>query len=117
MTMTTDVRPSKKSGRPPSPPKHGPNGKAPFDLNNLLYALQSMKVGDFSVRMAGDQLGIEGKIADAFNEIVAANERMAKQLEKVGQVVGREGNTRQRLRLRPFGGCPGGGGGPAPNRL
>ena len=78
MTVTTDVRRPKKSGRPPSPPKHGPNGKAPFDLNNLLYALQAMKVGDFSVRMAGDQLGIEGKIADAFNEIVAANERMAK---------------------------------------
>jgi HAMP domain-containing protein/CheY-like chemotaxis protein/signal transduction histidine kinase len=105
MTMTTDVRGSKKSGRPPSPPKHGPNGKAPFDLNNLLYALQAMKVGDFSVRMAGDQLGIEGKIADAFNEIVAANERMAKQLEKVGQVVGREGNTRQRLRLGLSGGA------------
>src|SRR5947208_743870 len=105
MTMTTDVRPPKKSGRPPSPPKHGPNGKAPFDLNNLLYALQAMKVGDFSVRMAGDQLGIEGKIADAFNEIVAANERMAKQLEKVGQVVGREGNTRQRLRLGLSGGA------------
>ena len=64
-----------------------------------------MKVGDFSVRMAGDQLGIEGKIADAFNEIVAANERMAKQLEKVGQVVGREGNTRQRLRLGLSGGA------------
>ena len=105
MTMTTDVRGSKKSGRPPSPPKHGPNGKAPFDLNNLLYALQAVKVGDFSVRMAGDQLGIEGKIADAFNEIVAANERMAKQLEKVGQVVGREGNTRQRLRLGLSGGA------------
>ena len=99
MTVTTDVRGPKKSGRPPSPPKHGPNGKAPFDLNNLLYALQAMRVGDFSVRMAGDQLGIEGKIADTFNEIVAANERMAKQLEQVGQVVGREGKTRQRVRL------------------
>ena len=84
MTMTTDVRPSKKSGRPPAPPKHGPNGKTPFDLNNLLYALQAVKVGDFSVRMAGDQLGIEGKIADAFNEIVAANERMAKILAEKG---------------------------------
>src|SRR5205085_8750193 len=103
MTMTTDVRPPKKPGRAPS--VHGPNGKAPFDLNNLLYALQAMKVGDFSVRMAGDQLGIEGKIADAFNEIVAANERMAKQLERVGQVVGREGNTRQRLRLGLSGGA------------
>jgi hypothetical protein len=33
---------------------------------------------------------------DTFNEIVAANERMAQQLERVGQVVGKEGKTRQR---------------------
>ncbi|MGC2590431.1 MAG: HAMP domain-containing protein, partial [Xanthobacteraceae bacterium] len=58
-----------------------------------------MRVGDFSVRMAGDRVGILGKIADTFNEIVATNQRMAKQLERVGQVVGREGRTRQRVRL------------------
>ena len=56
-----------------------------------------MRVGDFSVRMAGDQIGIVGKIADTFNEIVAANQRMAQQLERVGEVVGREGKTRQRV--------------------
>src|SRR6184192_573327 len=81
-----------------APDRHVDGGASP-ELYELLNALQAMKVGDFSVRMAGDQLGIEGKIADAFNEIVAANERMAKQLENVGQVVGREGKTRQRVRL------------------
>src|ERR687883_687159 len=102
MSVRTSVRPSsKKASPPPAALAKAANGSAavPFDLNNLLYALQAMKVGDFSVRMAGDQLGIEGKIADAFNEIVAANERMAKQLEQVGEIVGREGNTRQRLKL------------------
>ncbi|MFZ0524033.1 MAG: HAMP domain-containing protein [Xanthobacteraceae bacterium] len=58
-----------------------------------------MRVGDFSVRMAGDRVGILGKVADTFNEIVTTNQRMAKQLERVGQVVGREGRTRQRVRL------------------
>ncbi|HTZ01548.1 MAG TPA: HAMP domain-containing protein, partial [Xanthobacteraceae bacterium] len=58
-----------------------------------------MKVGDFSARMAGDRVGIIGKIADTFNDIVATNQRMAKQLERVGQVVGREGRTRQRVRF------------------
>ncbi|BAM89963.1 putative sensor histidine kinase with a GAF domain and multiple HAMP and Response regulator receiver domains [Bradyrhizobium oligotrophicum S58] len=58
-----------------------------------------MRSGDFSVRMGGDYLGIDGKIADTFNEIIAANERMAQQLERVGQVVGREGKTRQRVRF------------------
>ncbi|MGE5366854.1 MAG: HAMP domain-containing protein, partial [Betaproteobacteria bacterium] len=58
-----------------------------------------MRVGDFSVRMAGDRVGLIGKIADTFNDIVATNQRMAQQLERVGQVVGREGRTKQRVRL------------------
>ena len=75
------------------------NGSEAGELRELLHALQAMRVGDFSVRMAGDQVGIMGKVADTFNEIVAANQRMARQLERVGQVVGREGKTRQRVRF------------------
>src|SRR6201747_69499 len=74
------------------------NGK-PDSSQDLLNALQAMRSGDFSVRMMGNHLGIEGKIADTFNEIVAANQRMAQQLERVGQVVGREGKTRQRVKF------------------
>jgi HAMP domain-containing protein/CheY-like chemotaxis protein/signal transduction histidine kinase len=75
------------------------NSSEVLELHELLHALQGMRVGDFSVRMAGHQVGVMGKVADTFNEIVAANQRMAKQLERVGQVVGREGKTRQRVRL------------------
>src|SRR4030081_2084273 len=78
--------------------KSAPDG-TPDSLQDLLHALQAMRGGDFSVRMTGDHLGIEGKIADTFNEIVAANQRMAQQLERVGQVVGREGKTRQRVKF------------------
>ena len=53
------------------------NGSEASELRELLHALQAMRVGDFSVRMAGDQVGLMGKIADTFNEIVAANQRMA----------------------------------------
>ncbi|HEY0182191.1 MAG TPA: HAMP domain-containing protein, partial [Rhodopila sp.] len=67
------------------------------DPHELLVALQAMRTGDFSVRLRTDQTGLAGKIADTFNDIVAANERMADQLELVGQVVGREGRTRQRV--------------------
>src|SRR5262245_6516393 len=74
------------------------NGDANLELAELLRALQAMRVGDFSVRLPGDRVGIAGKIADTFNEIVAANQRMAKELERVGEVVGREGRTRQRVR-------------------
>ena len=72
---------------------------SPLALTELLSALQAMQAGDFSVRLPGTQVGIVGKIADTFNEIVSNNERMAQQLERVGGVVGKEGKTRQRVKL------------------
>ncbi len=55
--------------------------------------------GDFSVRLPSDWSGIDGKIADTFNEIVAANQKIAQELKRVGQVVGKEGRTRERARF------------------
>jgi HAMP domain-containing protein/CheY-like chemotaxis protein/signal transduction histidine kinase len=71
----------------------------PSVLARLLLAMQEMNAGNFRVRMPGDMTGIAGKIADTFNVIVASNERMASELERVGQVVGKEGRTRQRARF------------------
>src|SRR5258708_17036710 len=78
---------------------NGLNGEDPsaVDLATLLNALQAVRVGDFSVRLPRDQAGLAGKVADTFNEIVMANERMAQQLAQVGQSVGREGQTRRPL--------------------
>jgi hypothetical protein len=70
-----------------------------LDMRRLLDALQAMRSGDFSARLPVHESGLHGKIADAFNDIVAANQRMAKQLDHVGQVVGREGKTKTRVRL------------------
>ena len=70
-----------------------------LDLQDLLEAMQRMRVGDFSVRLPGSHTGLSGKIADAFNDIVSANGRMAEQLERVGDVVGREGRTGTRVRF------------------
>ncbi len=71
----------------------------PEQLADLLNALQAMRRGDFSVRLANVHYGVLGKIADTFNDIVVANQEMAGQIEKVGQVVGREGKIRQRVKL------------------
>jgi HAMP domain-containing protein/CheY-like chemotaxis protein/signal transduction histidine kinase len=72
---------------------------APQDLSAILASLQTMRDGDFSVRLPGSWTGLEGKIADTFNSIVAANQQMAQELKRVGQVVGKEGRTRERLRF------------------
>ena len=69
------------------------------DLVEFLRALQAMRTGDFSVRMPTELTGVMGKIADTFNDIVTANQHIAQQLEHIGQVVGKEGRTRSRLRI------------------
>src|SRR5262245_47291367 len=87
--------------RPPAAERR-PNGAddgTASDLQDLLQGLQAVRVGDFSVRLPGHRTGLIGKVADTFNDIVAANQRMAQQLERVGQVVGRDGKTRQRVRF------------------
>ncbi|MBI5616759.1 MAG: HAMP domain-containing protein [Gammaproteobacteria bacterium] len=70
-----------------------------IESRQLLAALQAVRDGDFSVRMPGDLTGVTGKIADTFNEIVAANARLADELSRVGHAVGREGRTSKRARL------------------
>ncbi|MGA9306839.1 MAG: HAMP domain-containing protein [Candidatus Sulfotelmatobacter sp.] len=69
------------------------------DLSVILASLQTMRNGDFSVRLPGSWTGLAGKIADTFNSIVAANQQMAGELKRVGQVVGKEGRTRERTRF------------------
>jgi HAMP domain-containing protein/CheY-like chemotaxis protein/signal transduction histidine kinase len=69
------------------------------ELSVILESLQTMRDGDFSVRLPGNWTGLQGKIADTFNEIVTANQQMAKELKRVGQVVGKEGRTRERMRF------------------
>jgi len=72
---------------------------ASADLSAILASLQTMRDGDFSVRLPGSWTGLAGKIADTFNSIVAANQQMAGELKRVGQVVGKEGRTRERTRF------------------
>ena len=74
-------------------PVEAPN----LDLRKLLRALQSVREGDFSVRLASDQTGLAGKVADTFNEIVSSNQRLALELERAGQIVGKDGKTRHRV--------------------
>jgi hypothetical protein len=78
------------------------------ELRELLNILGAMRSGDFSVRLPTDWDGLWGKVADTFNDIVSTNERMATQLDHVGQVVGREGKTKQRVRIGSASGAWGG---------
>ena len=62
------------------------------------------------MRLPSDRVGLAGKIADTFNEIVGANAHMAEELTRVGQTVGKRGEDsparalRTTRRLGPDGG-------------
>jgi HAMP domain-containing protein len=72
-------------------------GDESIDLRRLLKALQAVRDGDFSARLPGYGTGLAGKISDTFNEIVSSNRRLAGELERIGEVVGKRGKTRQRV--------------------
>src|SRR3984885_8128499 len=74
-------------------------GNVSADLSVILGALQTMREGDFSVRLPGYWTGLHGKIADTFNEIVATNQQMSRELTRVGKAVGKEGRTSERARF------------------
>ncbi|MEH2233587.1 MAG: HAMP domain-containing protein [Nostoc sp.] len=70
-----------------------------LDLNQLLRTLNAVKQGDFSARMPIDHTGVAGKIADTLNDIIDQNERMAAELQRIGNVVGKEGKIADRASL------------------
>jgi HAMP domain-containing protein len=76
-----------------------PPSSGPGELPDLLRVLAAVRDGDFSVRVPDDWTGLMGKIGDSVNDIIKANQQMADQLDRVGQVVGKEGRTRQRVRF------------------
>src|SRR6185369_12186372 len=78
---------------------HRPADLSEADLGAILAGLQTMRDGDFSIRLPGTWTAVGGKIADCFNEIIVANERMARELKRVGHVVGKEGKIKERTRF------------------
>src|SRR6476620_10744178 len=70
-----------------------------LDERQLLAALSAFKRGDFSVRLPDDWVGMAGKIADTFNDVIGMNQRLARELDRIGQVVGKEGRISQRASI------------------
>jgi signal transduction histidine kinase/HAMP domain-containing protein len=91
------------------PPLHTPAG-APradgsLDERMLLAGLVAIRRGDFSVRLPEAEEGIAGRLAEAFNDVVELNERMAKELARLSRVVGRDGKISERASIGQVGGA------------
>jgi len=69
------------------------------EMTALLHALNALRNGQPHVRLPSEWTGVAGKVADAFNEVVELNERMAGELGRLSRAVGKEGKLSQRLAL------------------
>ena len=65
----------------------------------LLHALTSLRKGQSAVRLPQEWVGVAGKVADAFNQVVEMNEHLATELGRLRKSVGMEGKLSQRLSL------------------
>ncbi len=102
-TQQADLRTARRSTLA-LPKGNGADAGSHLDLRELLRALQAVRDGDFSVRLPSDLTGLTGKVADTFNEIVVSNQHMTDELERAGQIVGKEGKTRHRMTVNRRGG-------------
>jgi HAMP domain-containing protein len=101
-----DVPPSKKAtkgatatARKPAaakPSANGATGEAEF-LEDLLAALTGARDGDFDVRLRVRRSGVERDIANAFNELIGLHAARTKELQRIAQVVGKDGRLGERL--------------------
>jgi HAMP domain-containing protein/CheY-like chemotaxis protein/signal transduction histidine kinase len=63
----------------------------------LLATLTALRDGNFSTRMPRDLTGLDGKIADALNDVVGRMERFGNSLNRLRNEVGRKGKFNERL--------------------
>src|SRR6476661_4462293 len=80
MRVESVESPASRPVPPRRSPKPEPEASDALDRKQLLSVLTRLKKGDFSVRLAPGARGVEGRIADAFNDVVELNQRMSLEL-------------------------------------
>jgi HAMP domain-containing protein/signal transduction histidine kinase/DNA-binding response OmpR family regulator len=65
----------------------------------LLRAMVAFRDGDFSVRLPADWPGMDGRIAEAFNQSLAHEGRISREVARLSVTVGKEGRLKQRMTL------------------
>ncbi|HEY7385931.1 MAG TPA: HAMP domain-containing protein, partial [Beijerinckiaceae bacterium] len=78
---------------------HTAMGESQLDPKLLLKTLRAFRKGDFSARLPLDLTGMDGEIAEAFNEIAELNQGLTDELDRLAKVVGKEGQIGDRGKL------------------
>ena len=107
--MSPSFRPRPQMGRTQrrgARPIQAHDASGNIDRRQLLNALTRLKRGDFTVRLDEAHSGVDGKISDAFNQVVELNQRISVELARLSQLVGKEGRISERASLGDVQGSP-----------
>src|SRR5580658_8145497 len=63
----------------------------------ILSAILAFRDGNFGVRLPGNWLGIDGRVAAAFNQTIDHEEHISKEMARLSVSVGKEGRLKQRM--------------------
>jgi signal transduction histidine kinase/HAMP domain-containing protein/CheY-like chemotaxis protein len=88
--------PTTEQTRTPPTPPGGPQTGCEALLAQLAAALHRARAGDLKVRVPRG-VGVAGEVADAFNDVVALQQRQQLDLKRISRLVGREGRLTERL--------------------
>src|SRR5215471_21023526 len=91
------VQEPKKNNGTKSHANGAAKGVESLDHRQLLSALRAFRRGEFDVRLPDDLAGVDGQIAEAFNELTQFAEGLRTEVVEMRQTVGREGRTHKRL--------------------
>ena len=89
-------RASARARKPEGAPAGAEFALTAQDTRLIIAALTSMRQGDAGVRLPIEWTGIQGKLAETFNDVVEMNERITEELARLRQKVGREGKIKMR---------------------
>ncbi len=75
------------------------NGATRTDVRarQLHAAMMAFRDGDFEVRLPTDWEGVDGRIAEAFNQAMAHEDRITREITRLSTTVGKEGRLQQRM--------------------
>ncbi|HXE64616.1 MAG TPA: HAMP domain-containing protein [Bryobacteraceae bacterium] len=94
MTATTGTKREKTKKIKGTSPEEGTR-----EANILLKTLVAFRKGNFRARMPVDLVGVDGKIADALNDILDLNQRMVNEFDRISRTVGKEGKITHRASI------------------
>src|SRR4051812_25908631 len=98
--MATDAKAERPARKTAAPVDGGRFGAADEKaLEAILAALSAARDGDFSVRLPARRRDVIGDVQGRVNELVEMNARMAKELQRLARVVGRDGRMTERASL------------------